>query len=91
MTFEWDARKADTNFLKHGVRFPETEPVFQDEYAITITDEGSDPGEQRFVSIGAGALGRILVIVYCYRGTAIGIISARLANRGEVHFYEVGR
>jgi uncharacterized DUF497 family protein len=88
MAFEWDERKAEANFRKHAVRFPEAESVFRDDFAITITDEESDPDEPRFVSIGTGELGRILVVVYCYRATAIRIIPARLANRNERKLYE---
>jgi hypothetical protein len=40
---------------------PETIPVFDDPYAITITDDESDPDEQRFVTAGMGAMGRLLV------------------------------
>jgi hypothetical protein len=49
VSFEWDPIKAEINFRKHGVRFAETEPVFVDDFAITITDNESDPHEQRFV------------------------------------------
>ena len=64
MGFEWDKEnKAGVNFRKHGVRMPEALPVFDDPYAITIADEESDPGEQRFVTVGIGALGRLLVVV----------------------------
>jgi len=31
MTFEWDSKKADINFRKHKVRFPEAIPAFEDE------------------------------------------------------------
>ncbi len=67
MSFEWDLRKAEANFKKHRVRFAETEPVFADDFAITITDDESDPHEQRFVSIGKGVKGTVLVVAYCYR------------------------
>ena len=41
---EWDeAGKAGINYRKHGVRMPEAIPVFDDPYAITITDNESDP------------------------------------------------
>jgi uncharacterized DUF497 family protein len=88
MSFEWDPGKAESNFTKHGVRFPEAEPVFVDDFAITITDDESDPHEQRFVSIGKGVKGKILVVVYCYRGKNIRIISARLADAPERKQYE---
>lgn len=54
--FEWDEEsKAGINFRKHGVRMPEAIPVFDDPYAITITDNESEPDEQRFVTLGMGA------------------------------------
>ena len=62
MSFEWDPQKAEANFKKHGVRFPEAEPVFEDDYAITIKDDESDSGEQRFASVGMGVKGRVLVV-----------------------------
>jgi uncharacterized DUF497 family protein len=53
--FEWDEKKKEqgrNQLSKHGVRLPEAIPVFDDPYAITIPDEESDPGEQRFVTLG---------------------------------------
>ena len=91
MGFEWDLQKAEANFRKHGVRFSEALPVFEDDYAITITDDESDPGEQRFVSMGTGVKGRVLVVVYCYRGENIRIISARQAEAHERSQYEESR
>jgi uncharacterized DUF497 family protein len=91
MAFEWDVRKADSNFRKHGVRFSESLSVFVDEYAITIVDDESDPDEQRFVSIGTGVKGRVLVVVHSYRLRNIRIISARLAEAHERSQYEESR
>jgi hypothetical protein len=88
VAFEWDARKAEANYLKHGVRFAEADPVFKDDDAITITDDDSDPHEVRFVSIGMGAKERVLVVVYCHRGENIRIISARVAEPHERSQYE---
>jgi uncharacterized DUF497 family protein len=59
MSCEWDPRKDESNFRKHGVRFAEAEPVFEDDYADTIADDESDPNELRFLSIGTGLKGRI--------------------------------
>jgi uncharacterized DUF497 family protein len=87
--FEWDERpKAGINFRWHGVRMPEAIPVFDDPYALTITDDESDPSEQRFVTIGMGAAGRLLVVVYTYRGENMRIISVRLAEPHEREEYE---
>jgi hypothetical protein len=46
-------------------------------------DEESDPGEQRFVTLGMGAAGRLLVVVYTWRAENIRIISARPAEAHE--------
>jgi len=91
MSCEWDPRKAEVNFKKHGVRFSEAEPVFSDDLAVTNTDDESDPDEQRFVSIGTGVRGRILAVVYCHRGSKIRIVSARPAEAHERKQYEENR
>lgn len=91
MNFEWDPRKAEANWKKHGVRFAEAEPAFEDDDAITVTDDDSDPHEVRFVTIGTGAKGRVLVVVYCYRRKFIRIISARAATPRERRQYEESR
>jgi len=61
---EWDARKAAGNLRKHGVDFADAATVVYDDQAITIPEERS--GEERFVTIGMDALGRILVVVYTW-------------------------
>jgi len=92
VSFEWDeASKAGINFRRHGVRMPEAIPVLDDPYAITIADDESDPEEQRFVTLGMGAAGRLLVVVYAWRGENIRIISARPAERHEHEEYEASR
>ncbi|MGH9605122.1 MAG: BrnT family toxin [Terracidiphilus sp.] len=91
MALDWDTRKADANFKKHGVHFSETEPIFDDDAAIAVADDESDPSEQRIAAIGAGAKGRVLVVVYCYRGENIRVISARLAEPHEREQYEEKR
>jgi uncharacterized DUF497 family protein len=91
MSFDWDPAKAEANFRKHGVRFTEVIPVFEDDRAVTVADEDSDPHEVRFVTIGIGAKERVLVVVYCYRGRKIRIISARVATPRERRQYEERR
>ena len=90
MGFEWHAAKAKANFRNHDVRFEESTAVFDDPYAITIADDEADPAEERFVGIGIGALGRVLVVVYTYRSDNIRIISARIAAAHERAKYEAG-
>ena len=92
MGFEWDEEsKGGINFRKHGVRMPEAIPVFDDPSALTILDDESDPGEQRFITLGIGAFGRLLVVVYTWRGEKIRMISARPAEAHEREEYEAQR
>jgi uncharacterized protein len=67
---------------------PEAIPVFDDPYAITLTDYESDLREQRFVTLGMGASGRLLVVAYTWRRENIRIISARPAEAHERQEYE---
>ena len=76
--------------LLDGVRIPEAIPVFDDPYAITLADDGSDPSERRFATLGVGASGRLLVAAYTWRGENMRIISVRLAERREHEEYEAG-
>lgn len=90
MEFEWDARKAVANLHKHGVDFADAGTMLHDEQAITILDEGSDE-EDRFVTLGTDALGRVLVVVYTWRGDRPRLVSARKATAGERRQYEGAR
>lgn len=87
--YEWDSAKAKSNQEEHGVDFADAEGVLEDVRAITIEDNDAE-GEQRFVTLGMDFLGRLLVVVFTYRGDAIRIISARKASRKEVKEYAKG-
>lgn len=88
MAFEWDPNKALANVRKHGVQFTESCGVFDDEFAITVREDDEATAEERFVTLGMGARGRVLIVVYCYRGNDIRIISARPATLPERGHYE---
>lgn len=80
--------KEKANLRKHGIRFAPAALALDDPYAVTIADRESNPAEERFVTLGADPQGRILVIVYAYRGDDIRMISARAATRREREAYE---
>jgi hypothetical protein len=88
MEIVWDPQKAAHNVVKHGVRFADAVLVLEDPYAITIADAESSPHEARWVTLGADALGRVLVVVYTYRGEDLRLISARPAAPHERKEYE---
>jgi hypothetical protein len=85
--FQFDPAKAAGNLKKHGVSFADAEGVFYDPLAIHQPDPDSDD-EERFVAIGMGGAGTILLVVYTFRGEDIRLISARRATRHEVKSYE---
>ena len=88
MAVVWDPEKASQNFRKHGVRFADAVLVLEDPYAVTISVHESEPSEERWVTLGADAHGRVLVVVYTYRGEDIRLVSARLAEPRERKEYE---
>jgi uncharacterized DUF497 family protein len=87
MDFQFDPAKAAGNLRKHGVSFTDAEAVFMDPLALHRIDPDAE-GEERFVAIGAGSAGHLLVVVYTLRGEAIRLISARRATPIEIRAYE---
>ncbi len=83
----FDPDKAASNLRKHGVSFAEAETVLYDTLALTWEDEDA-ASEARFVSLGLGGEGRLLVVVWTQREDHIRLISARLATRNERRAYE---
>ena len=82
MRIEWDPAKAEENRRKHGIDFADASRVLSDPFALSREDIQAE-GEQRFVALGMDRLGRILVVVYTYRGNHARLISARRATRKE--------
>ena len=87
MHFEYDPAKATANLRKHGVSFPDAEGVLHDPLALTIEDIDA-VGERRYVAIGLGSAGDVLVVVYTERSGEYRLISARRATRKERKTYE---
>jgi len=85
--YEWDLRKAEANYRKHGILFTSATAVLEDGLAITVRDE-EVTDEERWVTVGQDDLGRLLVVAYTWRETKIRIISARRATPGECRRYE---
>jgi len=87
MNFEYDPRKAQINWVKHGISFTEAEFVFFDPLAIHDIDPDS-LAEERFIALGMSNSGVLLVVVYTMRGEIFRLISARRATRREAKVYE---
>ncbi len=79
--------EAASNLAKHSIDFADAAIALEDEAAVTVADEFAD--EERFITIGSDALGRLLVVVYTWRGEdTIRLISARKATPSEHRQYE---
>jgi uncharacterized DUF497 family protein len=87
MPLSFDPTKADANLRKHGVSFADAEGVLHDPMALTVEDIDA-VGERRYVTIGLGSAGDVLVVVYTDRAGEYRLISARRATRKERRAYE---
>jgi hypothetical protein len=87
MRLQYDAAKAAENLKKHRVSFADAEGVLEDPFAVTVEDPDAE-GEMRFVTIGLGSAGELLVVVWTERGEGCRLISARRATRKERKEYE---
>ena len=84
--FEWDDAKAASNWVKHDISFEMAREVFKDFFAIEWTDDAHGDAEERVVTVGM-VENRLLCVIYTLRGTAIRVISARLAEPYERRRY----
>ena len=94
MEFHWDKTKAAENLKKHGISFSEASEVFSDPLHISVLDASFDHLEERWISIGMTAKGKLIVVGHLYSITreqgkeTIRIITAREATRKEREQYE---
>lgn len=90
MYFEWDNKKTITNQRKHGVSFEEAASALRDSFSATARDPDHSENEERFVTFGISANGRLLTVSHTERVDATCIISARIATNIERMIYEEG-
>jgi uncharacterized protein len=93
--FDWDPAKAESNRRKHGVTFEAAMGVFSDPLALSLLDNESGQGEERWVTIGRNPASNLLLVVHTYlelstERAAIRIISARRPTRSEARQYQEG-
>jgi len=87
--FEWDADKAKSNWIKHGVSFDEATTVFDDSLARIFDNELHSADERREVITGHSISKRLLVVCFTERpDERIRIINARLQTPKERKAYE---
>lgn len=85
--FQSDPAKAAANLRKHRVSFADAEGALKDPLAVTVEDPDVE-GEQRFITIGLGSAGELLVVVWTESKDQYRVISARRPTRKERKQYE---
>ena len=90
MDFEWDGAKAESNERKHGVAFTEAMTAFADPLSLTGYDPDHSEDEDRYITMGLSATGRLLLVSHTDCGEKVQIISARKASQSERKDYEDG-
>ena len=85
MRYEHDPRKLAENVTKHQVWF-ELADGFEWDTAQIEADSRRDYSETRFIATGL-IVGRVYVLIFCFRETKIRLISLRKANPREVKRY----
>jgi len=82
-TVEWDEQKAASNLRKHGIDFDDAIEVFHRPVLLRRSDRNA---EERWLAIGETE-GRVVTVVFTWRGDALRIISARSARKNEQRAY----
>jgi uncharacterized DUF497 family protein len=90
MRFTWSRIKAATDCDKHGITFEEARTCFADPCQVTFYDPDHSEDEEREILIGHSNTGRLLLVSYALRDSAIRIISARRATPREAGTYAQG-
>jgi uncharacterized protein len=85
MLLEWYAQKRLENLSKHGIDFLDAKEIWQGE-VLEVPSEQQEHGEQRHIAYGM-LEGRIIAVVFTWRGEARRLISARRARRHERQDY----
>ena len=82
--FEWDEDKRRQNLAKHGVDFLRAALVFDGRPAVMLYSPRTS--EDRWQTT-ADVEGRLITVVWTWRGQRCRIISARRARDGEERAY----
>jgi uncharacterized DUF497 family protein len=84
MEIAWDRDKAAANPKKHeGVTFEEAKQALYDPFALTHEDKDAR-GEQRFVTLGMGGKGRILLVIYREETIRLTHMKAKEPQRRDI-------
>ena len=88
MDFEYDAKKSETNKIKHGIDFEDAKAIWADSEAIAVPSKYE--GEDRSLVIGS-VNDQLWTAIVTYREEVIRIISVRRARKYEEQAYNNSR
>jgi uncharacterized DUF497 family protein len=86
MRFEWDEQKRLANIEKHGIDFLEAKEIWQDD-VLQAPSPQAGHRERRFIAYGLLS-GRVIAVVFTWRGNTRRLISARRARDYERKAYQ---
>lgn len=86
MDFEWDENKRRVNLTNHGIDFEDAIGIWEGLY-LEVQSSQTHHGEDRYLAIGNCA-GRVISVVFTWRGNKRRLISARAARRNERKNYK---
>jgi uncharacterized protein len=86
MEFEWHDQKCQANLAAHGIDFEDAIAIWESP-VIEVLSPQFHHGEERFLAIGQ-LLGRVITVVFTWRGEVRRLISARAARHNERENYE---
>lgn len=78
--FEWDDKKAESNFRKHGIRFEEAALVFDDPFAMSKQDR-IENGQSRWQTVGMAGACLLLLVAHTVRFEDEGIEVVRMNHQ----------
>ena len=91
--FDWDPHKQSRNIRRHKLTFQQAATVFRDPRHLTLYDEDHSEDEDRWITLGVGENGLLLVVVHTFEQLdkekiSLRIISARKATPAEIAQYK---
>jgi uncharacterized protein len=86
MLFEWSEEKRLENLRKHGIDFVDAKEIWHGE-VLEVPSAQQEHGEERYLAYGV-LDGRIIAVVFTWRGEARRLISARRARSNERQDYQ---
>jgi uncharacterized DUF497 family protein len=84
--FEWHEPKRQRNLVQHGIDFADAKEIWQGA-VVEVPSAQEEHGEHRYIAYGV-LEGRIIAVVFTWRGTIRRLISARRARTYERRHYQ---